>query len=183
MKRTLILLTLPALLLSCQANSYYQAMSVNEERFGGEQLDDAEMLTETYDMALLLEDMATLAMNKAEYRKTYLLASDVKEKIQTLKQNYKVEAALQRIKLSSALKPSSDEQLNRLEKVSDENFDTMYAAYSHSKLNELTAALEHYLKSGSNTRILSLAQKEKTDLEALTAEMKEAPGTDLANNL
>ncbi|MAE84989.1 MAG: hypothetical protein CMB80_19785 [Flammeovirgaceae bacterium] len=144
---------------SCQSNSYYNAMNTNQQRFDGWQEENAIFLTETHDQILLIEDLSELAQKSATLRETYLLAEDIEKEMADLQLSYQVEATIHRIKLASALSESSDKVLNKLETISDDNFDQVFLQYLKSELNDLQQEVIAYKKEGHNDRIRELADK------------------------
>ena len=144
---------------SCQSNSYYNAMNTNQQRFDGWQEENAIFLTETHDQILLIEDLSELAQKSATLRETYLLAEDIEKEMADLQLSYQVEATIHRIKLASALSESSDKVLNKLETISDDNFDQVFLQYLKSELNDLQQEAIAYKKEGHNDRIRELADK------------------------
>ena len=144
---------------SCQSNSYYNAMNTNQQRFDGWQEENAIFLTETHDQILLIEDLSELAQKSATLRETYLLTEDIEKEMADLQLSYQVEATIHRIKLASALSESSDKVLNKLETISDDNFDQVFLQYLKSELNDLQQEVIAYKKEGHNDRIRELADK------------------------
>ncbi|MBE61228.1 MAG: hypothetical protein CMB89_02595 [Flammeovirgaceae bacterium] len=134
-------------------------MNTNQQRFDGWQEENAIFLTETHDQILLIEDLSELAQKSATLRETYLLAEDIEKEMADLQLSYQVEATIHRIKLASALSESSDKVLNKLETISDDNFDQVFLQYLKSELNDLQQEVIAYKKEGHNDRIRELADK------------------------
>lgn len=159
MKKLLLLLIIPALIYGCQSNSYYNAMNTNEQRFDGWQKENAIFLTETHDMTLLIEDLSELAQKKSKLRETFLLAEDIDQRMEELKNLYKIESTIHRIKLASSLSDNRDKILHKLEEVNEDNFDDVFKRYLKSELDELDKRAHTYKSEGHNERIREFADK------------------------
>ncbi|MFT6865954.1 MAG: putative outer membrane protein [Cyclobacteriaceae bacterium] len=156
-----IYLFLGALLLitSCQNKSYYEVMNVNQQRFGGWELDNARFLNESYDLILLVGDMSALAQKRSTLKESYLIASEASKNSSDLHFDYKMEAAKQRIKLITSLSKDNDDYLHQLDEIAEVNFDRIYAQSMKTKLKELSIKMEDYTANGKNNRLVELADE------------------------
>jgi hypothetical protein len=173
MKNINLILFAILLTTSCQNKSYYEVMNVNQQRFGGWQLDNARFLNESYDLILLVGDMSALAQKRSTLKESYLIASEASKNASDLHFNYKMEAARQRIKLTTGLSKANDEYLHQLDDVKDVNFDQIYAQSMKSKMEELSVKMIDYTANGKNARLVELADEVQDSFRNLNKSISE----------
>jgi len=167
MKNILLFVGAALVIASCHSKNYSEVMNVNQQRFGGWQLDNARFLNESYDLVLLVGDMSTLAEKRSQLKESYLLATDASKNAKSLHFNYKMEAMRLRVRLTSELSSSQDEYLQQLNTISEENFDMMYVYCMKTKLEELELKMEAYTANGKNERLVELADEVQDSFRSL----------------
>ncbi len=159
MKNITLLIGVLLVFTGCHNKSYYEVMNVNQQRYGGQQLEDARFLNESYDLVLLVAGMSVIAKKRSSLKETYLLAEEAAKISKGHSFSYKSVALRHRAKLTTVLSKTNDAYLHQLDDVSDENFDAVYRQYMIAKLRELDLKMESYVKEGANERLVELADE------------------------
>ena len=162
------------LLISCQSKTYYSAQSANHKRFDGWNREDADFLMETHDLVLLIEGISSTAEDQASLKETYILAKEIKKTTEDLRLKFKLEAAVKRVKLSSALSEKSDQLVQKLSAISKENFDAVYLQYLQSNLEKSMSLADDYIKTGHTARLKTFANDLKNELRPLLEQIKKS---------
>lgn len=159
MKKIIPFLVLPLLLIACQSKSYFEVMNVNQQRFGGYQLENAVFLNETHDLVLLIADLSSESNRRSSLKDTYLIARKAEKQAKSLEPNFKFQAIKRRIKLTHSLSKANDDLLHSLDSISDENFDAVYLRQLKATLSTLVAKMNQYIKNGEDEKLVKFAQK------------------------
>ncbi|XOV91088.1 MAG: hypothetical protein ACFHWX_12850 [Bacteroidota bacterium] len=167
-KITIILCTL-LVFTGCHKKNYYEVMNTNQQRFGGDQLDNARFLNESYDLILTIEGMSTLAKKRSTLKEQFLLATEASKSAKSLHSNFKWQAVRSRIKLTSSLSNSSDAYLHNLDNIVEANFDMMYVQYMKTKLAEIELKMEKYEEVGKSERLVALTDDVQDSFRPINA--------------
>jgi hypothetical protein len=159
MKNIIIIIASVITLAGCQSKSYYAADSINIQRFNGWEEENAEFLLISNDMTMLLENLSELALNKAEYKDTYITTREALESYRHISNDITIEAATKRVKLANALSGKSDKVYQELARAKDEDFDMIYKKLVLDRIVEFKQLTASYRDEGRNDRIKELSRK------------------------
>ncbi len=168
LKSILLVVVMGFLMASCH-DSYYAANTKNINKLDGEKQATAKVMVELNDHLMLLRNMNTLAAEKAQSRKTYLLATDLETEFKELMIKLEMKATIRQYTLADELSKSNNDLYYQLYNQPDENFDSAYLELSKQRLEELTMYLDHHIADPATPQIRELCNDFLAEINLISA--------------
>ncbi len=115
------------LFTSCRSNSYYGAVSYNEDKFTGSKEELASYFVDLQNNVQFIKNASVVAAENAKLRTTYLAAKDVESLMGDVLFDLSIVSTKLGIKLPRALDSDADRDYHFIEKqVGSDKFDLYF---------------------------------------------------------
>lgn len=153
---TIIIFIFGIVLMSCH-KSYYQASSTNQNRFGGEKLENANYMTEVNDQVLFISDLSELTQDQTNSKHIYFKSKEVHKNFEGFDLKIDAISSIRRISIQNQLSKEKDEQLHKV-KRKDSGFDSLAVNTMKKQLGELEKKLQGYIKEGKDNQLINFSE-------------------------
>lgn len=160
---------------ACKSNSYYGAISYNDDKFSGTKEEMARYLVEVQNESQFVKNASVIALERAELRTTYLAAKDVESLMGDVLFDLNLFATRSGVKLPRALDSDADRDYQFIEKQSvSDKFDLYYVNESLRYLKGLEEKVKAYSASGKEEQARSFSSKHLTEINNSIVKLENA---------
>jgi len=176
MKSAKIVLGLLVLFMAaCRSNSYYGAITYNEDKFTGSKEELADYFVNVQNKAQFVKNAAVTAGGHARLRTTYLAANEVASLMGDVLFDLSIVSTKSGMKMPRALDSDADRDYQFIEKqAGTDNFDTYYINESLRYLTELEKMMKDYAAGGKEEQGRAFSSKHLTEVSTSIAKLTSA---------
>lgn len=159
----------------CRSNSYYGAISYNDDKFTGTKKEMASYLVDVQNRSQFVKNASVIAGKNSKLRTTYLAATEVESLMGSLIFDLNLFATKSGVMLPRALDGDADRDYQFINKqaVSDK-FDLYYINESLRYLTALEESVKAYSIDGQEEQARAFSSKHLTEINNSIARLQTA---------
>ncbi|WP_339788370.1 hypothetical protein [uncultured Imperialibacter sp.] len=163
------------LFAGCKSNSYYGAITYNEDKFTGTKEEMANYLVEVQNKTQFIKNASVFAGKDSKLRTTYLVANDVASLMGDVLFDLSIVPTKSGMKLPRALDSDADRDYQFIEKqAGTDKFDLYYINESLRYLTDLEKMMKAYASDGKEEQGRSFSSKHLTEVNTSITKLEKA---------